>query len=159
MLPELQTLSGLEDSVIDGELVVVTADGRADFDLLSTRVNGRNTRLTVEHPVTLYAFDLLRQNGRDLCDEPWTARQAILDRLDLPRTTSGVVRTVSYSGDGEAMHRATLSVGPTARSARRRAASTCPVGGCRRGSRRNTEEPPSSGSSDGDRLLRFGPAV
>jgi ATP-dependent DNA ligase len=110
-LPELQSLSGLEDSLIDGELVVVTADGRADFELLSTRVNARARHPISEHPVTLYAFDLLRHDGRDLCGESWTARRAILDQLDLSGTTSGVVRTVSYSGDGEAMHQATLSVG------------------------------------------------
>jgi bifunctional non-homologous end joining protein LigD len=96
---------------LDGEVVVVTDDGRADFELLSTRMNGAKRRPTVQHPVSLYAFDVLRQDGRDLCDEPWTARRAILDQLDLFGSTSGVVRTVSYSGDGEAMHLATLSVG------------------------------------------------
>jgi bifunctional non-homologous end joining protein LigD len=110
-LPELQTLSGLGDVVLDGELVVITDDGRADFELLTTRVSRRHRRPTVEPLVTLYAFDLLRQDGRDLCGEPWTTRRAILDQLDLYGRTSGVVRTVSYSGDGEAMHQATLSVG------------------------------------------------
>jgi ATP-dependent DNA ligase len=66
-LPELQTLSGLDDSVIDGELVVVTEDSRADFELLSTRDNARARHPVAEHPVTVYAFDLLRQDGRELC--------------------------------------------------------------------------------------------
>jgi hypothetical protein len=110
-LPELQSLSHLGDAVLDGELVVITDDGRADFELLSTRVNGRNRRPTAEPPVTLYAFDVLRLQGRDLCGEPWTARRAILEGLDLGTATSGVVRTVSYSADGEAMHQATLAIG------------------------------------------------
>jgi bifunctional non-homologous end joining protein LigD len=110
-LPELQLLSGLGDVVLDGELVVVTDDGRADFELLSTRVNGRNRRLSAEHAVTLYVFDLLRHDGRDMCGEPWTARRAILDRLELSERTSGVARTVSYTGDGQVMHQATLNVG------------------------------------------------
>jgi ATP-dependent DNA ligase len=50
---------------LDSELVVVTEDGRGDFELLSTRVNGRNRLLTVGHPVSLYVFDLLRHDGRD----------------------------------------------------------------------------------------------
>jgi bifunctional non-homologous end joining protein LigD len=109
-LPELQVLSGLGDVVLDGELVVVTDDGRADFELLSSRVNGRNRRLDSGHPVTFYVFDLLRHKARNLCGEPWTGRRAILDQLDLARKTAGIVRTVSYSVDGEAMHQATLAV-------------------------------------------------
>jgi ATP-dependent DNA ligase len=96
---------------LDGELVVVTEDGQADFELLSTRVNGRNRRLSVEHSVTLYVFDLIRHDGHDLCGEPWAARRAILDQLDLAGATSGVARTVSFADDGKAMHQATLAVG------------------------------------------------
>jgi ATP-dependent DNA ligase len=96
-LPELRSLSGVGDVLLDGELVVITDDGRADFELLSTLVNGRKCRHTAEPPVTLYAFDVLGHRGRDLCGKAWTARRAILEQLDLATTTSGVVRTVSYS--------------------------------------------------------------
>jgi bifunctional non-homologous end joining protein LigD len=110
-LHELQSLSGVGDVLLDGELVVITDDGRADFELLSTRVNGRNRRPTSEPPVTLYAFDVLRHKGRNLCGEPWTVRPAILEQLDLAAATSGVVRTVSYTRDRVAMHQATLALG------------------------------------------------
>jgi hypothetical protein len=110
-LPELQALSGLGDVVLDGELVVVTDDGRADFELLSNRVMARSRRLAPEYPVNLYVFDLLRHNGRDVCGRPWTARRKILDRLNLSEKASRVVVTVSYTDDGYAMHQATLTVG------------------------------------------------
>jgi bifunctional non-homologous end joining protein LigD len=110
-LPELQILSSVGDVVLDGELLVISEDGRADFELLSTRVNGRNRRPSAEQPVNLYVFDLLRHNGRDVCAEAWTVRRNLLDQLDLATRTSGVVRTVSYTDDGEAMHQATLAVG------------------------------------------------
>jgi bifunctional non-homologous end joining protein LigD len=96
---------------LHGELIVVTEDRRPDFELLSTRVNGRNLRLIVERPVTLYVFDVLRHDGCDLCGEPWTARRAILDQLDLATARTGEARAVSYSGDGQVMHQATLSIG------------------------------------------------
>jgi bifunctional non-homologous end joining protein LigD len=105
-LPELQALSCLGDVVLDGELVVVADDGRADFELLSSRVMTPN-RHTAQYPVTLYAFDLLRHRGRDLCPEPWTARRAVLDQLDLPTSA----RRSSCTDDGQAMHQATFAVG------------------------------------------------
>jgi bifunctional non-homologous end joining protein LigD len=110
-LPELQILSCVGDVVLDGELVVVTDDGRADFELLSTRVIGSNRRLSADTPITLYVFDVLPHDGRDVCGGPWTARRAMLDKLDLAGATSGIARTVSYTDDGEAMHQATLAVG------------------------------------------------
>jgi bifunctional non-homologous end joining protein LigD len=52
-LPELQSLSCLGDVVLDGELVVITDGGRADFELLSSRVIGRKARPAARHPVRL----------------------------------------------------------------------------------------------------------
>jgi bifunctional non-homologous end joining protein LigD len=96
---------------LDGELVVVTSEGRADFELLSKRISATNGTRNAEHPVTLYVSDLLRHNRRDLCPKSWSARRRVLDKLNLSDTTSGVAQAVSYSNDGEAMHQATLAVG------------------------------------------------
>jgi ATP-dependent DNA ligase len=73
-------------------------------------VNGRRRCLTAEHAVTLFVFDVLRHDGVDLCGEPRTTRRAILDQFDLATATSEVVQTASYTGDGEAMHQATLAI-------------------------------------------------
>jgi hypothetical protein len=72
-LHELDGLSSLADDVVlDGEVAVVTADGRADFELLATRVHGpRHTN--DGRPVTFFVFDVLQFAGRNQTDEPWRA--------------------------------------------------------------------------------------
>jgi hypothetical protein len=86
-LEELLGLSSVGDVVLDGEVVVVTADGRADFELLAARVHGPR-RDPDAHRVTFFVFDVLQLNGRELANEPWRARREILERLDLVARTA-----------------------------------------------------------------------
>lgn len=66
----------VEDAVIDGEIVALDEKGRSSFQLLQAYDLGQ------EHPpLFFYAFDLLQLNGRDLQDEPLTARKAQLEQL------------------------------------------------------------------------------
>ena len=72
--------------VLDGEIVVLQ-DGRLDFGILSSRLRPRSeaegtniARLAVEHPATLFVFDVL-WSGRDLMPEPFTTRRAALESL------------------------------------------------------------------------------
>jgi bifunctional non-homologous end joining protein LigD len=57
-------------AVVDGELVVLDADGRPSFERLQQRINVNRDvdvrRVAAEHPVTFVAFDLLQLEGRDL---------------------------------------------------------------------------------------------
>jgi bifunctional non-homologous end joining protein LigD len=57
-------------AIVDGELVVLDADGRPSFERLQQRIGvSRETdvrRVAAEHPVTYVAFDLLQLDGRDL---------------------------------------------------------------------------------------------
>ncbi len=53
-VPELGALGALGPVVVDGELVLATSDGRADFDLLGQRMHDRRS---AGPPVTLYVFD------------------------------------------------------------------------------------------------------
>ncbi len=110
-LPELDSLADLGDVVLDGEMVIATADGRADFELLATRLNRRAADPTPAQPVSLYVFDILRHQGRDLRDRPWTERRTILDGLELSNHTAGVARATVVSPDGNAMHQATAAIG------------------------------------------------
>jgi bifunctional non-homologous end joining protein LigD len=96
--------------VLDGEVVVVTADGRVDFELLGSRVHGRR-RAGDSLPVTFYVFDVLHVDGRDLRDRPWEARRQILDDLDLAGCSGGAARSTIWTADGAAMHEATRSIG------------------------------------------------
>jgi hypothetical protein len=40
-LPELDSLTTAGDVILDSKVVVITADGSADFDVLGTSIQGR----------------------------------------------------------------------------------------------------------------------
>jgi DNA ligase 1 len=72
------------DLVLDGEAIVVTADGRpAPFQVTGARTasSADVTRLRTEFPLTTYLFDVLHANGRDLVDEPLAERHEVLSML------------------------------------------------------------------------------
>jgi hypothetical protein len=108
-LPELDSLSKLGDEVLNGEVVVLTTDGRADFELLGARIHGRRHNPHVR-PVTFFVFDVLQFGDRDLTDEPWRARQQILDDLDLVARSTGTAGPTFWTVDGETMHQATRAI-------------------------------------------------
>jgi ATP-dependent DNA ligase len=80
--PELQFPPG--EYVLDGELVIMTEDGRQDFDALGQRIHPAESRvrmLAEATPVRFVAFDLLERNGKLLLDEPFAARRKQLEKL------------------------------------------------------------------------------
>jgi bifunctional non-homologous end joining protein LigD len=103
-LPELAGLRDAGDGlVLDGELAVITADGKADFDLLSTRILRTSRPGDHRTLVNVYVFDVLRRDHIDLIDRPWEQRRAALEALDLARATGGRVQPVTTSTDGKAL--------------------------------------------------------
>jgi bifunctional non-homologous end joining protein LigD len=85
--PELHALASVgEDFLLDGE-VVALGEGIPTFGALQDRMHvrdaGRALRLAERNPVTLIAFDLLRLDGRDLCDRPLAERRELLLGLGL----------------------------------------------------------------------------
>lgn len=84
--PELHDalLTGLPpDSVIDGEIVIPTAQG-LDFDALQLRLHpaaSRVAKLAKETPASFVAFDLLAADGRSQMDAPQSERRSRLERL------------------------------------------------------------------------------
>jgi hypothetical protein len=95
--------------VLDGEVVVTTPDGRADFELLGSRMHGDH-RAPRSHLVTLYVFDVLETGGVDVRGRPWSARREILDDLDLAGCTDRAAQPTTWTTDGAAMHEATRAV-------------------------------------------------
>ncbi|HBO54434.1 non-homologous end-joining DNA ligase [Janibacter terrae] len=88
--PELVPLADLyDDMVLDGE-VVALEDGRPSFGALAERMHvtdaRRAARAAVARPVTYMVFDVLRLLGQDLTGQPWTARRALLEQLELEGT-------------------------------------------------------------------------
>jgi ATP-dependent DNA ligase len=71
--------------VIDGEVVVFTADGTGlDFDALQQRIHpaeSRVRRLMKETPASFIAFDLLALGDEDLRGRPMSERRARLEEL------------------------------------------------------------------------------
>jgi ATP-dependent DNA ligase len=71
-----------EKAVVDGELVIATADG-LDFEALLQRIHpaaSRIEKLAAETPVSFVAFDLLAFGDHDLRAEPFRERRALLER-------------------------------------------------------------------------------
>jgi bifunctional non-homologous end joining protein LigD len=81
----LRTLP-VDDAWLDGEAVVLDADGRPDFNALQNAFDRRSPALIV-----LFLFDLLWLNGIDLREQPLHARRALLREL-LGETDSDLLR-------------------------------------------------------------------
>ncbi|MGV9629199.1 ATP-dependent DNA ligase [Streptomyces sp. NPDC003487] len=89
--PELHALGealGTTPAVLDGEVLALDARGRADFQLLQSRMGlahapARAARKAVEQPVHLVLFDLLHLAGRSLLPLSYERRRAELEGLGL----------------------------------------------------------------------------
>ena len=66
---------GARSALVDGEIVVLDGEGRSSFGML------QQTLTTGEYPLTLYAFDLLMLNGKDLRQLPLQTRKEKLKGL------------------------------------------------------------------------------
>ena len=110
--PELQGPSGLAaGTLIDAEVIALT-DGVPRFSAIADRMHVRNVRraeqLSAVNPVTLMAFDLLREAGEDVMSLPLVERRARLEALDLSATGWQVPATYD---DGDMLFAATEQQG------------------------------------------------
>jgi ATP-dependent DNA ligase len=72
-----------ERCVLDGELVI-TREGRLDFDALQLRIHPAASRVKMlagQMPASVIFFDLLCVGNHDLCHEPFATRRAELEAL------------------------------------------------------------------------------
>ncbi|MFJ9026609.1 ATP-dependent DNA ligase [Streptomyces sp. NPDC102259] len=89
--PELRPLAealGGTPAVLDGEILALDGEGRADFQLLQSRMGlvqapGRAARLAATAPVHLVLFDVLHLGGQSLLPLSYTRRRARLEALAL----------------------------------------------------------------------------
>ncbi|TCO33048.1 ATP dependent DNA ligase-like protein [Kribbella steppae] len=73
-----------DGSVLDGELVILGADGRLSFDALQQRLvtsPAKARAKAAQLPAAYAAFDLLAIGGVDLRTQRWTARRQRLEQL------------------------------------------------------------------------------
>ena len=107
----LGTAVGRRQAVLDGEIVALGEDGWPDFERLQQRMNARPAcgarGWPQSLPVTYLAFDLLYLDGRPLLDEPYRARRALLEELDLqgPRWQTPPSFTGEAGADVQAVSR------------------------------------------------------
>jgi bifunctional non-homologous end joining protein LigD len=107
--PELANLARFVNAlqgVVDGEIVAADEQGRPSFHLLQQRMNLSSAkeidRIRRKIPVTLFAFDLLWYDGRDLSREPLEDRRALLEEI---ATETDLLRlTLIVDGEGRAFY-------------------------------------------------------
>jgi bifunctional non-homologous end joining protein LigD len=101
---ELRTaLLGLpvQSAILDGEVVVLTANGLPSFAALKEAISEGDGRFV------FYAFDLLYLDGRDLRDLPLLKRKAALAKIITP----GRVQYSEHFEDGQALFTTACSMG------------------------------------------------
>lgn len=81
------------DAVVDGEIVVLGTDGKANFSAL------QNWRSEADGNLIYYVFDLLWYNGTDIMSLPLLERQAILKEI-LPVDDDRVRLSQTFNGNG-----------------------------------------------------------
>ena len=123
--PALPELAGLavrieaRSAILDGELVVVDASGRADAAELERRLGGAPGR-----PVAFLAFDLLHLDGRSLLSAPLERRREKLRRVLRPGDE--VVAVPAIATEGRALHDAVAAQGIAGVMARQRSSPYLP---------------------------------
>jgi bifunctional non-homologous end joining protein LigD len=91
---------GLDQAVLDGEIVIVEPDGRTSFQALQNSMGG-----TDRGSLVYYAFDLLSHDGEDLTKLPLEDRKAALARLLVtPKKQEAVRYSDHVVGNGSAVH-------------------------------------------------------
>jgi bifunctional non-homologous end joining protein LigD len=95
-------LISAQSAIIEGEIVVPSADGTTDFSVLQNELKGRSTK------IVMVAFDLLYLNGYDLRKLPLVDRKAHLKKL-IAKTD--IQFSESFEVDGPAMYQHACSVG------------------------------------------------
>lgn len=109
--PELHRLGDAlgRDALLDAELVVLTANGRPDFDRVRRRlVTSEPDRRSDAGVLCLVLFDVLALDGHLLVDLPYRVRRRHLEDLDL---SGPHWHTPPLWSDGQALLDATFDLG------------------------------------------------
>jgi bifunctional non-homologous end joining protein LigD len=101
---------GIDDLLVDGEVIGLDDAGRPDFSVLQDRMHVRSARtaarLAAAVPAIFMVFDVMRLDGRDLTGLPLSERREILAELDL-----GAWQVPPTYDDGLMLQQATLEQG------------------------------------------------
>jgi ATP-dependent DNA ligase len=98
--PELRMPEGTY--ALDGELVILDAEGREDFDALGNRIHPAESRikmLSEKTPVVYRTFDLLAVGSEDATGSPLRERRGALEKLFASWKDKGSVELTPLSED------------------------------------------------------------
>jgi bifunctional non-homologous end joining protein LigD len=89
-------------AIIDGEVVVPSADGTTDFSVLQNEHKGRSKK------IVMVAFDLLYLNGYDLRKLPLSGRKTLLQKIV---AKTDIQFSESFEIDGREMYKHACKTG------------------------------------------------
>jgi bifunctional non-homologous end joining protein LigD len=95
-------LVNASSAILDGEIVVPTAEGSTDFSVLQNQLRGKSTK------IVMVAFDLLYLNGYDLRNLPLVERKTHLKKLI---SETAIQFSESFEVDGPEMFKHTCEIG------------------------------------------------
>lgn len=81
------------NAVLDGEILVIGDDGKANFGAL------QNWRSEADGHLVYYVFDVLWLDGRDLMEQPLKERQQILNKI-IPKDDDRIRLSEVFAGSG-----------------------------------------------------------
>jgi bifunctional non-homologous end joining protein LigD len=130
--PELRAFGaamGSRQALLDGELVVLGADGKPSFAQLQHRMHASSPvsirKAAASHPVSLVIFDLLHVDGTSLIGLDYDHRRSALEDLDIG--ASGWAITPSFTSDeGSRVFRTAVDLGMEGVVAKRRSSTYQP---------------------------------
>lgn len=106
--PELSVLARANvDVVLDGEIVAMDDDGRPNFGLLQSRMHiadpAKAKKLSEQTRVDYLLFDVLRIDGRDTLQLPYSTRRELLEQLGLDECEKIAVPPAFQGDPGHAL--------------------------------------------------------
>jgi bifunctional non-homologous end joining protein LigD len=114
--PEVRGLIGalgMDEAVLDGEIVAFDENGRPSFERLQRRMHVTSPaavrRLAASMPVMYAIFDLLYLDGRSVMDQPYRERRSRLESLKLSGPAWRV--PAAHPGEGKLLLEATAKQG------------------------------------------------
>jgi bifunctional non-homologous end joining protein LigD len=113
--PELSVLgrAGV-DVVLDGEIVALDGEGRPNFGLLQSRMHvadpAKARKLSAQTTVDYLLFDVLRVDGRETMQLPYSTRRELLEQLGLGECERIAVPP-AFRGDPSDAMKASLDAG------------------------------------------------
>ncbi|MCR5862791.1 DNA ligase D [Flavobacterium sp. J372] len=92
------------NAVLDGEILVIKENGKADFGAL------QNWRSEADGHLVYYAFDILWHDGKNLMEVPLSERQAVLHRV-LPKDNDSIRQSTVFTSNGLEFYKAAEKMG------------------------------------------------